>query len=104
MSRTFRKKNQDWDLRDYDWGYNADGHFTKFFTPKGTPEYKKLKADFHRDRDQWGGGVPSWYINMYHERGLRQKTKTVIHRWLKDPSPDGCIAPEFKRDAGSWYW
>jgi hypothetical protein len=103
MSRTYRRKNDQWDIRAYDWGYDDDGHFTKIFVEKNSKEYKKIKADFHRDHDRFLSGVPSWFVTMFREKPLRRKTKQIIVHWMKNPVEDGCVIPEFIKDAG-WYY
>lgn len=103
MSRTYRRKNDQWDIRAYDWDYNNAGHFTKIFVEKDSKEYGKIKADFHRDHRRFLSGVPSWFVTLYREKSFRQKTKQVIYHWTKSPNDDGCVAPEFIKDAG-WYY
>ena len=102
MSRTYRRKNDQWGMHAYDWSYD-NGYLNKVFVEKNTKEYSKIKADFHRDHRRFLAGVPSWFVTLYREKPFRQKTKQIIFHWKKSPNDDGCIIPEFIKDAG-WYY
>lgn len=103
MSRTYRRKNDLWDLRAYDWDYSA-GYLRKYYIERNSKKYFKAKADFHRDHHRYGSGVPSWFVNLYCEKPFRQKSKQQIINWTKNPVENDCILPKFRKDAGWMYW
>lgn len=104
MSKTCRRKNAQWAITDYVWDYDSNGHFRKIFIEKDSKDYKKIKADFHRDSDKFFSSVPSWFVTLYCEKSFRQKTKQIIIKWTKNPDESGCMIPEFIRDAGWLYY
>jgi hypothetical protein len=105
MSRTYRRKKDNgynyFEAYDYVW---VNGIYLKQYYSKGSVEYKKEKAKFHSDRQMYGGGVPSWFVNLFCERAHRGQTKREIQRWMNNPENYEAMVPEFIRDAGWKYW
>lgn len=104
MSRTYRRRKDTWDLNAYEYVWVDNSYLVKKYLDKKSPEYKIKKAKFHQDTRRYGSGVPSWFVNLFCERKMRQKTKKEIHKWMKNPENVECMPPQFIRDARWLYW
>ena len=102
MSRTLRKKNG-WDVPTYSYEITDDGIWIKHYYAKNSDEYKRKKSKYHRDGSIYGGSVPHEWINLNRERPLRQQSKQVLNKWVKNPNSEPLI-PLYRRDAGYYYW
>jgi len=110
MSRTFRRKNCQWDfqwhLQDTVWEKSKyGGQFLRdILIEKDNEEYRRRWHSYHDDRNQNGQqGVPHWYTNLYFERKFRQQHKREIQKYLSLAEYEE-MSPRFKRSIGyRWY-
>lgn len=101
MSRTYRRKNQNWHFKKgcmigLSYAYEADDVVN-------TEEYNKSRSIYHSDKRHYRSSVPSWFVNMFSERSLRRKTKRAIYNWTKSPDSD-LMLPKYVHDAGYKYF
>lgn len=110
MSRTYRRKNANWDLKWdlHDWvreeSYYGGSYLKSVQISQGNPEYKKIVNRYHSDKDRYGNAVPSWFVNLYCERSMRRITRHEIRKWMNNPENHEVMVPEFIRDAGWKYY
>ena len=105
MARTYRKKKSNWDFQkwnNYTWVESISKYGGIYLQEVSNPpqEEKKARNRFHRDGS--GRSVPKWYVRLYHEKPLRQKTRQEIFKWIKKQDYD-LIVPTYLHDAG-WYY
>lgn len=106
MSRTYRRKNEEWDFhRSLRVGirYFSIGYIEKERLEKNSKEYKKARKVYHSDTSYYRSSVPAWFVNMFCERPMRQKSRMAIHHWTKDQETD-LILPQYVHDAGWKYY
>lgn len=103
MSKTYRRKNQDWDLPKYKYEVDLGGALHKIKLDPNSKEYKKKVARYHSDNIV-GESVPHQYINLVHERKSRMKTKKELHNWKKNPDEKEVILDKYRKDAGYYYF
>lgn len=102
MSKTYRRRNECWDLRtnDYIW---ENGFLQVIPMNLNSKEYKKEKARFHSDNYR-GWCVPHWYVNMFFERSDRRNTKKELQKWMSNPENYEVLLKPHMKDAGWSYW
>lgn len=102
MSKTYRRKNDNWDFHSYDYTWE-NGFMQKTSYDVQSKEFKKKKAHFHSDCYN-GWCVPHWYVNMFHERSYRQHTKKELQKWYNNPESYEVVINRHMKDAGWNYW
>lgn len=91
MSRTYRRKNCEWDF------FDAKSSSTK----KESANKKKL-AKYHSDT-YFTFAIPNWYINKFHTRPDRYQARSQIKKWIKNPDHE-VIIDKWLKCAGYRYW
>jgi len=103
MSRTYRRKDA-WGFSSYEFEVNSFGFVQKKYLDKNSKEYIVKKAKYHKDSKIYGSSVPHWFVNLFCEKPLRQKTKHQIKKWMNNPNSSELIVQPYVRDAGWNYW
>jgi hypothetical protein len=110
MSRTYRRKNSNWDMQWdlYDYVKEQSVHGGYYFYRKKIttdhPEYQKIVNRYHSDKNRFRNAVPSWFVNLFCERKMRRMTRHEIRKWMNNPDNHEAMVPEFIRDAGWKYY
>jgi hypothetical protein len=102
MSRTYRRKNSE-KFQAYEYVWIGDD-VVKWFYDKNSADYRRAKKKYQSDKKIVGSGqgVPSWFVNLYCERSLRNSTKKELHQWKKNDNYE-VMVPQFVRNAGMMY-
>lgn len=106
MSRTFRRKNTDWNAR---WALSELVRSTGirwYWKPldRNSKEYAKKKAEYHSDAgfgDYGHATAPRWYRRLLNKSCVMRE-KQEINRFLRSPDYE-VPKPRRVSDAG-WYW
>lgn len=106
MSRTLRRKNEQWDFHqghNHDWVFKDSkygGYYMqKFFFEKGTIEYKKAANQYYGDKKANHDSVPNWYILHKYQKPMRQKNRIILSKWQEDQEVE-VILPKYKKNHG----
>lgn len=109
MARTIRRKKEQWEfekwnLHDWDYVKGKNGqYFTKIPIKKYTKEYQQAWHNYHGDKKHYGSSVPSWFVNAFCERPLRQRTKNELKKWEKNSEYE-VMVPLYIHDAAWKYY
>jgi hypothetical protein len=102
MSRTYRRKNEEWDNWElYDYTF-IGGIFTKVAYEVGSIAYKKGVALYHSDKFMTMGQVPKWYKVYFCRKPFRRKEKEAVYKAVKYSEED-IVFPKPVKDA-LYYW
>lgn len=106
MSRTIRRKNEQWDFHiwnSHDWIVETSkygGTYMKeVYFEKGSIEYKKAAAHYYGDKKANCDNVPNWYILHKYQKPMRQKSRIVLSKWKEDQEIEVTI-PVYKKNHG----
>lgn len=102
MSRTYRRKNAEYDAFFYDFlPYDGTSQLFRRVPLKGK-ELKKAKAKYHSDSLATMNQVPSWYKRIFCRKAFRSKEKNVLNKY-KYTDYEGIVMP-LNKDNALYYW
>jgi hypothetical protein len=103
MSRTYRRKDSEW---NFNYNHN-DYYYSTGFRSRisyDSIEYIDEKKKFHREKKSFNQSVPNWYCNLYYQRPERRKSKAIIQKWMMNSDTTECIIDKSFKCAGYDYW
>lgn len=104
MSKTIRRRNKDWDFKPIDWESSSYYPIRKIVKlERNSKEYKKAKKIYHSDKSRYRSSVPGWFVTLFCEKPLRQRTRLEIIKWMKNTEQELMIPP-YMHDAGYNYF